>query len=838
MDLTTKLSELYAPGVATNIAIPNRPIPDMVLEVASRYPGRAAIDFFARQLTYAELAAEMRLAAGALHQAGVRRGDRVALVMPNCPQHAVAILGTMLLGAVVVEHNPLAPAGELEGEYERHGARVTIAWSKSLEKLTFLGRGHTTFCMDLTTALPAASRMALKLPVKAAREKREQLSSPCPSWARSWTRAMRTAHPWRGECPSAMEDVALLIHTGGTTGVPKAAALTHANLMANVEEAIVWVPVLHEGAEVFYCILPLFHAFGFTIGFLAGLRLGATIAMFPKFDTALVLAAQRRLPCTFFLGVPPMYERLLAAAQGTNADLSSIHFSLSGAMPLSAPLADQWEQATGGLMIEGYGMTEASPIILGSPLASSRARGALGVPFPSTQVRIVDPENPSREVADGEVGELIARGPQVFSGYWNQDDETAEVFTEDGWLRTGDLVQVRDGFIYMADRRKEMINSSGFNVYPTQVESAVRSMPGVLDVAAVGVPAGESGEDVVAAVVLEAGASVTLADLRKWAEKSLAHYALPRQIVVMTELPRSQLGKVMRKKVREQIMGAQAAATDAVVGAREAVAGAREAVSEKVAEARDAASEAMSGARESMSEKVAEAREAASEAVARSCARRSASRSWAPRPPQPTRLSARARPSRGRVRQYPRRSPKHAMPLPRQCPGPASPCPRRLPRRERQRPRQWQGPAAPSPTLSQEPASPCRKPSREFAEQCATSRRIPRLTRRRTARTQPSRRASTRPHLARRWKSARFPVRGPGTSHVTRSVVSEQRGGVRDGTLARRTRLARLLRGRGHRGFDGRLGRRVTALRALAQRLNGLLEIIESIELTIDGGEA
>lgn len=616
MDLTSQLRGLYAPGVAYEIATPERPIPEMVLEVASRYPERAAIDFFARQLTYTELAEDMRRAAGALHQAGVRPGDRVALVMPNCPQHAVAVLGTMLLGAVVVEHNPLAPSGELEGEYARHGARITIAWSKSLEKLTFLGRGHTTFSMDLTTALPTASRLALKLPIKAAREKRDQLSSPRPGWARSWTRAMRSATPWQGSCPSAMDDVALLIHTGGTTGVPKAAALTHANLMANVEESIAWVPVLHEGAEVFYCILPLFHAFGFTIGFLAGLRLGATIAMFPKFDTAMVLAAQRRLPCTFFLGVPPMYERLLAAAESTNVDLSSIHFSLSGAMPLSASLADQWEQATGGLMIEGYGMTEASPILLGSPLASSRARGALGIPFPSTQVKIVDPENPSREVPEGEVGELIARGPQVFSGYWNQDDETAEVFTQDGWLRTGDLVQVRDGFIYMADRRKEMINSSGFNVYPSQVEEAVRSMPGVLDVAAVGVPAGESGEDVVAAVVLEAGASVTLTDLRKWAEKSLAHYALPRQIVVMTELPRSQLGKVMRKKVREQIMGAQAAATDAVAGAREAVAGAREAVSEKVAEARDAASEAMAGARESMSEKVAEAREAASEAVA------------------------------------------------------------------------------------------------------------------------------------------------------------------------------------------------------------------------------
>ena len=554
MDLTSKLRALYAPGVAYEIATPNQPIPDMVMEVATRYPKRAAIDFFARQLSYEELAEQMRRCAGALRQAGVRPGDRVALVMPNCPQHAVAVLGTMMLGAIVVEHNPLAPSGELQGEYERHGARVTIAWSKALEKLTFLGRGHTTFSMDLTTALPTASRMALKLPLKAARAKREQLESPRPAWARSWTRAMRAAAPWEGQCPSHMDDVALLIHTGGTTGVPKAAALTHANLRANVEESIAWVPVLHEGAEVFYCILPLFHAFGFTIGFLAGLRLGATVAMFPKFDTALVLAAQRRLPCTFFLGVPPMYERLLTAAEGTDVDLSSIHFSLSGAMPLSAPLAQKWEEATGGLMIEGYGMTEASPILLGSPLASSRARGALGIPFPSTQVRIVDSEDPGRDVEEGAVGELIARGPQVFSGYWNQDDETAEVFTADGWLRTGDLVQVRDGFIYMADRRKEMINSSGFNVYPSQVEEAVRSMPGIADVAAVGVPAGESGEDVVAAVVLESGASVTLTDLRQWAEKSLAHYALPRQLVVMTELPRSQLGKVMRKKVREQIL--------------------------------------------------------------------------------------------------------------------------------------------------------------------------------------------------------------------------------------------------------------------------------------------
>ena len=551
MDLTSRLRALYAPGVAYEIATPAQPIPEMVLEVASRYPKRAAIDFFARQLTYAELAAQMRRCAGALHQAGVRPGDRVALVMPNCPQHAVAVLGTMLLGAIVVEHNPLAPSGELQGEYERHGARVTIAWSKTLEKLSFLGRGHTTFSMDLTTALPTASRMALKLPLKAARDKREQLASPRPAWARSWSRAMRAATPWDGQCPSSMNDVALLIHTGGTTGVPKAAALTHANLRANVEESIAWVPVLHEGAEVFYCILPLFHAFGFTIGFLAGLRLGATVAMFPKFDTALVLAAQRRLPCTFFLGVPPMYERLLAAAEGTDVDLSSIHFSLSGAMPLSAPLAHKWEEATGGLMIEGYGMTEASPILLGSPLASSRARGALGIPFPSTRVRIVDPEDPARDVEDGAVGELIATGPQVFSGYWNQDEETAEVFTADGWLRTGDLVQVRDGFIYMADRRKELINSSGFNVYPNEVEDVAASHPKVLEAACIGVSSPKTGE-ALKLFIVKKDESLTAEELIAFCRTELTAYKVPKDIEFRDELPKSNVGKILRRELRKE----------------------------------------------------------------------------------------------------------------------------------------------------------------------------------------------------------------------------------------------------------------------------------------------
>jgi long-chain acyl-CoA synthetase len=556
MSLTDELRAGYAPGVPFTVNVTDQRVPDLLEDSARRHPDRAALDFFSRTTSYRQLADQARRGAALLAQAGVRPGDRVALVMPNCPQHVTAVFSAMMLGAIAVEHNPLAPARELEAEFRRHGARVVVAWENSVEKLGFLDPGVVVFGVSLADALPLASRALLRLPLPAARRRRADLSAPTPPEVRSWDHGVARASRWEGSCPAGPDDPALLIHTGGTTGVPKAATLTHRNLCANVAQDIAWVPELHEAAEVFDCALPLFHAFGFGISMLAGIRLAATIALFPKFDVAMVLTSQKRLPCTFFVGVPPMLERLLAGADELGADLTSMRYTLSGAMALDRDLARRWEKASEGLIIEGYGMTEASPVIVGNPVSPERRPGALGVPFPSTEVRLVDPEDPSRDVAPGEVGELIARGPQVFSGYWDSPEETAEAL-RDGWLRTGDLARVDDGFLVMADRRKEMINAQGFNVYPSQVEDAVRSMPGVRDIAVVGVPAGASGESVVAAIVLEAGASVTLEDVRTWAEKSLAHYALPRQIVVMKELPRSQIGKVMRRRVREEILGVQ-----------------------------------------------------------------------------------------------------------------------------------------------------------------------------------------------------------------------------------------------------------------------------------------
>ena len=281
--------------------------------------------------------------------------------------------------------------------------------------------------------------------------------------------------------------------------------------------------------------------------------------VFPRFDVDSVLEAQQRRPATFLPGVPPMFERLAEAARDRGVDLTSIRHSISGAMSLPTRTARAWEEVTGGLLVEGYGMTETSPVALGNPLSAERRPGTLGLPFPSTWMRVTDPEDPSREVGAGERGELQVDGPQVFAGYWERPEETAHVLLEHGgrtWLRTGDVVVVEDhGFVRLVDRIKEVIITGGFNVYPSQVEEALRSMPEIEDVAVVGVPGSDLGERVVAAVVLAEGVSrVELSAVRAWSEDKLARYAHPRDLVVVSELPRSQIGKVLRRVVRDQVM--------------------------------------------------------------------------------------------------------------------------------------------------------------------------------------------------------------------------------------------------------------------------------------------
>ena len=541
------------------IEIPDEPLTASLDHAAQRWPDRVAVDFLGESTTYAELADAVARGAQVLLDHGVRPGDRVALVMPNCTGHVVAFYAALRIGAIVVEHNPTYSTGELEHQLADSGAVVALVWEKTvprvLESLTRTAL-RAVIAVDLSADLPMVKRLALHLPVPSARRTRQAMCGKVPPAFPMWHRLLAKATPLDPAHPApASTDIALLQYTGATTGTPKGAMLTHRNLVANALQGQAWTGV-EPGTEVVYGVLPFFHAFGLTLCLSYAVRVGATLVAFPSFDPALVLAAQRRIPGTFLPAVPPMLDRLAAAAMLSGADLSSFRYAISGAMALPAATAQAWEKVTGGLVIEGYGMTETSPVALGNPLTDARRPGSLGLPFPSTSIRVVDPNDVTREVEQGERGELLIKGPQVFAGYWQRPEETAEQLLEDGWLRTGDIVVVDEtGWVVLVDRIKEIIVTGGFKVYPSQVEDHLRGMPGVADVAVVGVPGGDLGETVVAAVVLEAGArGVDLDAVRAWGERHLARYALPRKLVFLEDLPRSQVGKVLRRVVRDKLL--------------------------------------------------------------------------------------------------------------------------------------------------------------------------------------------------------------------------------------------------------------------------------------------
>jgi len=555
--------DAYAPDVPVDVD-EDAPVTVTLQKSAEQFPSHIATDFLGAVTTYDTLARRVDRAAGALHALGVRPGDRVALVLPNCATHVVAFYAALRLGAIVVEHNPTYTTDELTHQLADSESTTAIVWEKAvarvLEALPHTSV-QTVIAVNLASDLPGIKRFALHLPLRAARKTRASMRSRIPSGAGvlRWDRIVRRARPIPASHPQpAPEDIALLQYTGGTTGTPKGAILTHRNIAVNAAQGQAWTQ--HQGGtQTVLAALPFFHAFGMMLCLTFGIRIAATLVVMPRFDADMVLDAHLRRPLTFIPGVPPMFERLAAAAEKRGVDLRTITHSLSGAMALPQETARRWEDTTGGVLVEGYGMTETSPVALGNPFSVERRPGMLGIPFPSTYMRVVDPEDPTRDVAPGERGELLLAGPQVFSGYWRRPEETAQILIEhEGttWLRTGDVVVVEEhGFVRLVDRIKEVIITGGFNVYPSQVEDHLRRMPGVQDVAVVGIPGGDLGEKVVAAIVMAEGATrIELSAVRAWSENALARYAHPRDLVVLTELPRSQIGKVLRRVVRQQII--------------------------------------------------------------------------------------------------------------------------------------------------------------------------------------------------------------------------------------------------------------------------------------------
>ena len=544
----------YSPGVAVDVHLSETSLSHLIDDAVRDVPHKVALEFFGATTTYAELGSQIDRAAEGLRLAGVQAGDRVALILPNCPQHIVAFYAILRLGAIVVEHNPLYTGAELRHMFEDHGAKAAIVWDKISGHITGLPadiRPAHIYAVNLIKAMPALTRAALKLPVKKARESREKLEGAAPGTT-SWAQLLKSPPIDPDFKRPTAHDVALLQYTSGTTGLPKGVMLTHRNLESNGRMGEAWIQPGDD--ECIYSVLPLFHAYGMTLGVTIAALCRARLVLFPTVDMGLITKAMKKTRPTILPAVPPVYRRLMDVAKEQGISLQGVRYAVSGAMNLPPELVAEWEDASGGYMVEGYGLTECAPLVSCNPLNDTRRAGSIGIPFPSTDIRVVDPET-LQDVPLGEEGELWVHGPQCFAGYWKREEDTQKTITADGWLRTGDIVRLdEDYFIQIVDRIKEVIITGGFNVSPTEVETALKQHDSVADAAVVGIPQASGGEMVVAAVIPAEGHAVDEHALREHCYARVTRYKVPRKIVAVDDLPRSMLGKILRRKVREQLI--------------------------------------------------------------------------------------------------------------------------------------------------------------------------------------------------------------------------------------------------------------------------------------------
>jgi long-chain acyl-CoA synthetase len=549
----------YPEGVPAEVEIPAVPLTKLLDDAAASFPHKRAVAFLGWSATYRSLARDVDRFAGALRGLGVHRGDRVALIMPNCPQQVIAFYAVLRRGAVVVQHNPLYTASELQYQLADSGARVAIVLDRMYTTLAAARRGTSVehvIVTSLTEYLPLSKRLALKLPVEKAAEAREELSAEVPEEAPVlfFQDLLHRSKIQHHQIPvDPMRDLACLQYTGGTTGRPKGAKLTHYNLVSNAYQVQAWDPARQPGQEVGLGVLPLFHVFGLTLGLATCVLVAGTLVLVPKFDLDLVFSAIRRWKPTIFPGVPPIYQQLAESPKARSVRLDSIRTCVSGAMALPRQTVDQFRRVTGGArVVQGYGLTEASPVVMANPLDGNARHISVGLPVPNTDARIVDENDPRRPVPVGQAGELIVRGPQVFAGYWNQPKETDEVLVN-GWLRTGDIAMMSpDGYFTLIDRKRDVIISDGFNVYPSEVEEVLNAHPAVKDCAIIGVPDARRGEVVKAYVVPAPAYEPTAKELSRFCQKRLTGYKVPAMIEFREDLPRNMIGKVLRRVLREE----------------------------------------------------------------------------------------------------------------------------------------------------------------------------------------------------------------------------------------------------------------------------------------------
>ncbi|MBC7258235.1 MAG: long-chain fatty acid--CoA ligase [Chloroflexi bacterium] len=544
--------KFYEPGVPASIPYPDIPLHQNLADAARDYPHSPATIFFDATLTYQQLDALADRFAAGLQQAGVKKGDRVAIYMPNCPQFIIAYYGALRAGAITVPCNPLYVARELEHQLNDSGSETIVALSKLYPVVRAI-QDRTHLKRVIVTSIKEYFPPILRLLFTLLKEKKEGhvvdiSNAPNTIWFQDF---LRTAPPKPQPVPVQPQDTACLLYTGGTTGVPKAAELSHRNLVANAIQCCVWCSG-KRGQERFLAALPLFHSYGMTTCMNAGIYLASPVILLPQFKLKDVLEAINKHQPTIFPGVPTMYVAINNYPDIKDYNLRSIRACISGAAGLPVEVQQKFQELTGGRLVEGYGLSEASPVTHGNPVFGDCRIGTIGVPFPDTDAKIVDLETGARELPPGETGELIIRGPQVMKGYWNRPDETALVLRE-GWLYTGDIARRdADGYFQIVDRKKDMIIAGGFNIYPRDVEEILYQHPKIKEAVVAGVPDEYLGEVVKAYVVLKEGETATEQEIIEFCRQSLAKYKVPRVVEFRKDLPKTMVGKILRRVLVEE----------------------------------------------------------------------------------------------------------------------------------------------------------------------------------------------------------------------------------------------------------------------------------------------
>ena len=550
----------YPNHVSWDAEIPEKPLFALLDDAVAQYSANESMDFLGKTYSYAELGDMVAHAAAGFQELGVGKGVKVGLFLPNCPQFVVAFFGILKAGGTVVNYSPLYSEEELLHQIEdsETDIMVTLGLKALYPKMAAMlrdSRVATLVVGALQDALPFPKNLLFPL-LKSG----DIAKVPNDSSHVAFRQLLNNEGSYTTPEIDVRDDIAVLQYTGGTTGTAKGAMLTHANLYANTRQALMWDPELDYGNERMMGVLPFFHVFAMTVVMNLTIAIGGSIVMRPRFELDPVLADVTKKKPTLFPGVPTMYTAINNHPKLDKFDLTSIKTCMSGGAPLPLEVKQRFEQLSGCKLVEGYGLTECAPVATANPFAGLNKEGSIGLPMPGTTITIVDRDDPHKVLAEGEDGEICISGPQVMKGYWRREDATAETIVE-GRLRTGDVGHMdEDGYVFIIDRKKDLVLVGGFNVFPRNVEEGIYRHPAVAEVTVIGVPDEYSGEAVKAFVKLKDGASLDADELKEFLKDKLGKHEQPKHVEFRDELPKTMIGKLSKKELVAEEMARRAAA--------------------------------------------------------------------------------------------------------------------------------------------------------------------------------------------------------------------------------------------------------------------------------------